>query len=76
MLLTPLGFLQQMMASGVVLSSDSKRYGKDISEKTLMKVKTYAMQFCEAALESYELCMRFPASKVAAVCLLMARKAA
>lgn len=76
MLLTPYQFLKQMQASGLVVSTDSKSYGKDISEKTLMKVKTYAFHFCEAALDSYDLCMRFPPSKVAAVCLMMARKAA
>jgi len=75
MVLTPLHFLNQLHASGLVISSDSKNTGRDISEKTLFKVKEYAYHFCEAALESYDLCMRFPPSKVAAVCLFMARKA-
>jgi hypothetical protein len=36
-------------------------------------VREYASHFCEAALESYDLQMRFPPSKIAATCLYYAR---
>ncbi|CDW87491.1 cyclin-j-like protein [Stylonychia lemnae] len=74
MALTPIHFLKHLHATGLLISSDQKLTGIEITEKTLFKVKEYAFQFCEAACEHYELIMKFQPSMVAAVCLYMARK--
>lgn len=74
MALTPLHFLRQLVASGLLMSSDSKGSGKDISEKTLVKIKEYAYFFCEAANEHYKIIQQFQPSKVAAACIYIARQ--
>jgi hypothetical protein len=74
MALTPHNFLQQLFASGIILSSDVKQNEKDISERTLVKIREYANFFCEAVNEHYNIVMQYPPSKVAVACVYAARK--
>jgi hypothetical protein len=74
MALTPIHFIKLLHATGLLLSSDQKHAGFDVSEKTLFKVKEYTLHFCNAVQEHYEIIMKFPPSMVAAICLYMARK--
>ena len=55
MALTPLHFLKALNASGFLLSNDCKLTGKDVSEKTLFKVKEYAFFFCDSVAEHYSI---------------------
>ena len=55
MALTPYHFLSQLLSSGIIFSCDSKATGKDISECTFSKIKSYAYFFCDAATEHYEI---------------------
>ena len=48
MALTPLHFLKQLYASGLLLSTDAKATQRDISEKTLVKCKKYAFFLCDS----------------------------
>eukprot|EP00347_Sterkiella_histriomuscorum_P011250 403373169 len=75
MALTPLQFLKQLHATGLLLSSDQKcNPSHDISEKTLFKVYQYALHFCYAVQEHYTIIQQFKPSLVAAGCLYIARK--
>jgi len=74
MALTPQHFLSQLFLSGVVFSSDNKTSGKELTEKTLIKLREYSQFFCDAAVEYYDIIMRYPPSKVAAACVYLARK--
>lgn len=69
MALTPHTVLSQLFASGVIFSNDHKSSGKDLSERTLRKVREYAFFFCEAICESYDVLHQNVPSKVAAACL-------
>lgn len=59
MALTPLHFLKSLHATGFLLSSDQKISGKDISEKTLFKVKEYSFTFCDAVNEYYDIAHKY-----------------
>lgn len=55
MALTPQHFLSQLFATGLIASIDAKASRKDVSERTLVKVREYAQVFCDLAAEHYEL---------------------
>ncbi len=74
MVLTPYHFLSQLFATGVIISSDQKDCDKDISERTLVKVRAYAQYFCDLLTENYHIMAKYNPSKVAASCLYIARK--
>ena len=59
MALTPYHILTQLFASGVVISCDSKTSGKDLTERTLLKVKEYAFFFCGAVTEHYNIIQKY-----------------
>ena len=74
MIITPMHIIQQLFATGLIFTTDYKSSGKDVSEKTLVKIKEYALQFCEAVQDHYTIVQKFQSSKVAAVCIYQARK--
>ena len=74
MCLTPRHFLNQLFLSGVIFSSDLKASGKDLSEKTMIKLREYTNMLCDASTEYYDIIMRYQPSKVAAACVYLARK--
>jgi hypothetical protein len=74
MALTPYHVLNQLFASGVILTCDNKQSGKELSERTFKKVREYAFFFCEVVNEEYSIIQRYLPSKVAAACLYLARK--
>jgi hypothetical protein len=74
MCLTPYTILNQLFASGIVWSSDNKSNGKDITERTLLKLKEYSYFFCDCAAEYYVLSQKFLPSQVATACVYLARK--
>jgi hypothetical protein len=57
-----------------VFSSDIKASNKDLTERTLIKLRQYAFFLCDATTEFYEIIMKFHPSKVAAACAYFARK--
>ena len=63
-----------MFLSGVIFSCDIKATGKDLSERTLIKLREYANMLCDAATEHYDIIMKYSASKVASACVYLARK--
>ena len=74
MALTPYHFLTQLFATGMIISIDQKQTSKDISERTLVKVREYAQFFCDLLTEHYDIMMKYESSKVAVACLYMARQ--
>lgn len=79
MALTPYHFVQQLFATGLIFSNDSKQNamtdnGRDITERTLVKIREYTQFFCEVACEHYPLVSKFAPSKLANVCFYFARK--
>ncbi len=57
------------------MSNDSKRISdKDISERTLVKVREYSQFFCDLVAEHYTITCKYPPSKVACACFYIARK--
>lgn len=56
MSLTPYNLLTQLFASGIVFSCDNKSNGKELSERTLLKLKQYAHFFCDNTTEYYDIC--------------------
>lgn len=64
-----------MFATGLILSNDSKRISdKDITERTLVKVKEYTQFFCDMMAEHYNIICKYPPTKVANSCFYLARK--
>ena len=59
MALTPYHFLTQLIASGLIFSTDNKASGKNLTEQTLRKLKEYAFFFCNAATEQYEIIQKY-----------------
>lgn len=57
-----------------MFSCDIKATGKDLSERTLIKLREYANMLCDAATEHYDIIMKYSASKVASSCVYLARK--
>lgn len=74
MALTPYHFLAQLFASGLVMSCDMKQSDKDISERTLVKVREYSQFFLDVATEQYSIMNRHPPSVVANACYYYARR--
>lgn len=75
MALTPFHFVQQLFATGLILSNDSKQKSeKDITERTLVKVREYTQFLCDAVQEHYNIVCKYPPSKIANVCFYFARK--
>ena len=75
MAITPYHVVQQLFATGLILSNDSKRISdKDITERTLVKVKEYTICFCDTLTEHYNIICKYPPSKVANACFYLARK--
>lgn len=74
MALTPYHFLTQLFATGMIISIDQKQTSKDISERTLVKVREYAQFFCDLLTEHYDIMMKYESSKVAVACLYLARQ--
>lgn len=57
------------------MSNDSKRMSeKDITERTIVKVREYTQFFCEVVVENYKITCKYPPSKVANACFYFARK--
>ncbi len=57
------------------MSNDSKRISdKDITERTLVKVREYTHFFCNIMAEHYNIICKYPPSKVANACFYLARK--
>ena len=57
-----------------MFSSDLKASGKDLSERTLIKLREYANLLCDSASEHYDIVMKYSPSKVAVACVFLARK--
>lgn len=74
MVITPQHVLEQLFATGLIISSDQKNTNKDISERTLVKVREYAQFFCDLAVENYHIVAKYIPSKVALGCIYLARK--
>ena len=74
MALTPYHVLTQFFASGLIVSCDLKLSDKDISERTLVKVREYAQFFCDVATEHYQIVVKYAPSKVALGCFYLARR--
>ncbi len=74
MALTPQHVLNQLLANGVIVSCDQKQSEKDISERTLVKVKEYAQFLCDVVAEQYTIVGKYPPSKVAVACFYLARR--
>lgn len=75
MVLTPWHFIEQMFATGVIVSRDQKiQIEKDISEKTMVKVRAYASFLCDIITEQYDIVAKYAPSKIAHACLYYARK--
>ena len=75
MVLTPWHFIEQMFATGVIVSRDQKiQRDNDITEKTMVKVRAYASFFCDIITEQYDIVAKYSPSKVAHACLYYARK--
>ena len=75
MALTPYHVISQLFATGLILSNDSKRLSdKDITERTLVKVREYTQFFCDIAAEHYSISCKYPPSKVGNACFYLARK--
>jgi hypothetical protein len=75
MAITPYHVLNNLFATGLIVSTDQKLLdNKDISERTLVKVREYAQYFCDLLAEHYAITARFPPSKVAIGCFYLARK--
>jgi hypothetical protein len=72
--ITPCHILKQLFASGVAISTDSKDSGKELTERSLKKLKEFAEFFCEQATESYILSHKYLPSMVAAACVYLSRK--
>ena len=57
------------------MSNDSKRVSdKDITERTLVKVREYTQFLCEVVAEHYTIMCKYPPSKVANACFYLARR--
>ncbi len=57
------------------MSNDSKRISdKDITERTLVKVREYSEFFCDVLAEHYNIICKYPPSKVANACFYIARQ--
>jgi hypothetical protein len=57
------------------MSNDSKRISdKDITERTLVKVREYTSFFCDIIAEHYNIICKYPPSKVANACFYLARQ--
>ena len=75
MAITPYHVLSQLFATGLIMSNDSKRLSdKDVTERTLVKVREYAQFFCDMMVEHYNIICKYPPSKVANACFYLARK--
>lgn len=75
MALTPYHFIAQLFATGLIMSNDSKNISdKDITERTLVKIREYTQFFCDIATEHYQILCKYPPSKVANGCFYIARK--
>ena len=56
MSITPMHIiLHGLLPNGLLFSSDLKSNGKDVSERTLTKLRLYTLFFCDIVCESYQL---------------------
>ena len=56
------------------MSCDGKLSEKDISERTLVKVREYSQFYCDLVAEHYTIIVKYSPSKVAVACFYLARK--